>query len=247
MRTHAYVEYDAGALLCDVYPGEPGAGIVIYLHGGGFAVGDRATDASRVQSLAAHGLTVVVPDYRLVPHAVFPAQVDDVRAVIDWVRGHRADVGTDGRIGLWGASAGAVLATLTALGSDGDADIDVAAVVSWFGFSDIGAVAARSPLEASLLPPGPEQGFLSNATPERVRAASPINHVRADAPPHLIVHGDRDQIVAIDESRRFHEALTRAGAQSTLVTLGGAGHEDPRFDSPTMIAITAAFLRSHLA
>lgn len=259
MRTFEYATIGDQTLyldvhLADVRP-EADVGTVIYLHGGGFMVSDRSMDAGRVGALVAHGLTVVVPDYRLAPGASFPDQVDDVRTALEWVRNNLDTVGTTNpRIALWGASAGAVLAALAALpeGLDtGGAPDRVEAVVSWFGFSDIATSASRSPLEAAILPHGPEYALLGvedlAAAPELVRRASPLRHVGSGAPPFLIAHGDRDHVVSLVESQQLHDALIRAGASSTLMIVGGAGHEDPRFDEPDTIAITAAFLSSHLA
>ena len=255
MRTFEYSVTETQALSLDVYAPEGHAaghiGTVLYLHGGGFAVGDRAMDADRVRALTLHGLTVVVPDYRLAPVAKFPNQVDDVRAAVKWVREHADELGvTSSKVGLWGASAGAVLGALTALTARADDD-QVQAVASWFGFSDIETSASRSPLESAILPPGPEHALLGvddlARVPELVRQASPINHVTADAPPFLISHGDRDHVVDPSESLHLHQALTKAGARSTLLIQGGAGHEDPRFDAADNIAITAAFLRTHLS
>ncbi|GEE00797.1 hypothetical protein nbrc107696_45350 [Gordonia spumicola] len=242
VTTHAYVERASGSLLLDVHrPDRPSAGVVVYLHGGGFAAGDRAMDRPRVEAMVRHGLTVVVPDYRLAP-AAFPDPVDDVLEALAWIGDHPDEVGST-RIGLWGASAGAVLAGLAGLRGTVDA------VVSWFGFGDITTVAARSPLEEALLPPGPENALLGvddvRAHPDLMRAASPVHQVRADAPPFLIAHGDRDRMVDEREGRRLHDALTAVGARSTFVVLGGAGHEDPAFDEPTSIAMTAAFFTTH--
>ena len=79
-----------------------------------------------------------------------------------------------------------------------------------------------------------------------MRSASPLLRVTGDAPPFLIVHGDRDRVTPIGESAALHDALVRAGAQSTFVTLGGAGHESHTFDRPDHLAMTAAFLLQHL-
>lgn len=82
--------------------------------------------------------------------------------------------------------------------------------------------------------------------PERVRLASPLSWVRPAAPPFLISHGDQDRMVPIGESSALHRALVQASALSTLVVIGGAGHEDPLFDEPAHLAMTAAFLAAHL-
>lgn len=65
-------------------------------------------------------------------------------------------------------------------------------------------------------------------------------------PPFLIVHGDRDHVVAPSQGQALHDALSRAGANSSLILLGGAGHEGPEFDSPARLAMTAAWLRIKL-
>ena len=68
----------------------------------------------------------------------------------------------------------------------------------------------------------------------------------ASVPPFLIAHGDRDHIVLPSEGPALHHALVRAGAQSRFELLGGAGHEGARFDQPTSLALTAAWLRARL-
>ncbi|RSM90627.1 hypothetical protein DMH04_03970 [Kibdelosporangium aridum] len=68
----------------------------------------------------------------------------------------------------------------------------------------------------------------------------------ASASPFLIAHGDRDRIIPLTESLALHNALSRAGAQSRFELVGNAGHEDPAFDSPAVLATTAAWLRAVL-
>jgi acetyl esterase/lipase len=263
-----YAVVDAHTLHADLYLPEAAqpAPVVIYVHGGGWAVGSR-TDyaASRLSALAAMGLAVLSIDYRLVDAAHFPAQLHDVKAAIRWVRAHAGGLGVDARrVGIWGASAGAVLAALAGLtagrreweGNVGDHQehsSDVDAVVFWFGISDLLSTTTRSPLETELLPDGPEAAFLGLPTrtdiagdPHLARHASPLEWVHNNAPPFLIAHGDRDRIVPPSESLALHTALTRAGATSMLLTVGGAGHEDQAFDSTAHLAVTAAFLRSAL-
>lgn len=263
-----YAVIDGQALHADLYlpaTTQP-APVVIYVHGGGWAVGAR-TDyaATRLSVMAAMGLAVLSIDYRLVDAAHFPAQLHDVKAAIRWVKAHAAGLGVDaGRIGIWGASAGALLAALAGLtagrrdweghvGDHHEHTSDVHAVVSWFGISDLLSTASRSPLETELIPDGPEAAFVGLTAradiaddPQLARQASPLEWVHDGAPPFLIAHGDRDRIVSPSESQALHAALTRAGATSMLLTIGGAGHEDQAFDSTPHLAVTAAFLRSVL-
>jgi acetyl esterase/lipase len=230
--------------------------VVIYVHGGGFRFGSR-TDAavSRLSALAAHGIAVLSIDYRLAPAAVYPAPVEDLGAAVSWVRAHTEDLGVDGdRVGLWGASAGGLLASLAAL--DATPGAAVGAVVAWFPLTDLEAGAARSPLERAVVPFDFEAALLGITdvaeiasdprVAEQARRASPVRRTRPDSPPFLIAHGDRDRITPLSQSRALHEALVTAGASSTLVILGGSGHEGPEFDAPAHLALTASWLLATL-
>lgn len=263
-RDLAYAHVDGADLCLDIYrPDEPGTPVVVYVHGGGWTWGDRRTDgATRLAPLASYGVTVVSIDYRLAPHTVFPQQLHDVKGAVRWLRAHGARLGlATGRIGVWGASAGAYLGSMLAL-TDGDSLLEgavggnldrssaVQAVVHWFGQADLEASAARSELEARLLPFRFEADLLGTTDPaelvQRARAFDLLSRVSAQAPPFLIAHGDRDRIVPPSEGFALFHALGRAGARCRLELLGGAGHEDAQFNSPATLAGTAAWLRTVL-
>jgi len=262
-----YAAVDGQQLLADLYrPATELPPVVLYAHGGGFEAGSRSDDGKgRLAGLAAHGLAVLSIDYRLAPAAHFPAQLHDVKAAVRWVRARAPRLGIGGeQVGVWGASAGALLASLAGL-TPGQAGLDsdlgehldqssaVQAVVAWFGIADLLATASRSWLEAEILPFNFEAALLGvrsaaevSGAADRARKASPLTWVSADAPPFLIAHGDRDRIVPAAQSRTLHEALVRAGARSSLLLLGGAGHEDATFDAPANLAVTAGFLSAVL-
>jgi acetyl esterase/lipase len=259
-----YATVDEAELRLDIYrPAEPGTPVVVYVHGGGWTRSDKRADGpKRLAPLAAHGVTVVSVDYRLAPHAVFPQQLHDLKGVVRWLRINGARLGlATGRLGIWGASAGAYLGSLLAL-SEGDSALEgtvggnleqssaVQAVVHWFGQADLEASAARSELEARLLPFRFEADLLGIADPaelaERARGLSLLSRVSPQAPPFLIAHGDRDRIVPPSEGFSLHNALSHAGARSRFELLAGAGHEDTEFDSPATLAGTAAWLQAVL-
>lgn len=234
--------------------------VVLYLHGGGWQVGDKGADAKeRLERLASHGVAVASANYRLVPHATFPAQILDAKRAVAWLRENGRQLGlSTQRVGVWGASAGGYLASMLGV-TNHDAeladgfdpqDCRVDAVVDWFGQSDVRSNSVRSWLEKEILNPPFEQAFLNIDDPsedtELVRSASPLLRVTSSAPPFLIVHGDRDRVTPISESAALHDALVRAGVESTFITLGGAGHESHSFDRPDHLAMTAAFLIEHL-
>ena len=239
------------------------APVVLYVHGGGWRSGDKSDGAvDRLASLAAYGVTVASADYRLVPGAAFPDQLHDLKGAVRWLRANGPDLGLPTeRIGIWGASAGAYLASLLALtagqdefegtvGGNGGHSSAVQAVVHWFGQSDLLATGSRSDIERRLLPFAFEADLLGvtsvTQVPERARSVSLLTRVSAAAPPFLIAHGDRAHIVAPSEGKGLHDALSRAGAQTHFLLLGGAGHEGAEFDRPTNLALTAGWLRAAL-
>jgi len=258
-----FAEVGGRALELDLYRApQPDAPLVLYVHGGGWRSGDRTVDRHRVCALARHGVTVAAVDYRLVPAAALPDQVHDVKAAVRWLRANGTSLGlrTD-RIGAWGASAGAYLASLLGL-SAGDPELEgtvggnvdqssaVQAVVHWFGQADLLTAGSRTEIEARLLPFNFESGVLGLDSladdPERARRFGLLGRVTSSAPPFLIAHGDRDHVVAPAESQALHDAVSRAGARSHLLVVGGAGHEGAEFERPEILAMTAAWLRAEL-
>jgi acetyl esterase/lipase len=239
--------------------------VALYLHGGGWTAGHRRMDtARRAEIVAALGVGIASIDYRLGEPGRFPAAVHDVRGAVRWLRAHGAELGlATGRIGAWGSSAGGHLALVAALGRDADYEGDVGgnlehsssidAVVNFFAASDLVAKTARSPMERRVVAQGHEAAFLGlsgshgGGQAARIRAASPLALVHRAAPPVLSVHGDYDQVVPIAQSQRLHDALIAVGAPSTLVYLGGAGHEDPAFEQAFVLQLVASFLATTLS
>jgi acetyl esterase/lipase len=156
--------------------------------------------------LEQHGFVAQSARYRLSTQAPFPAQLEDVRAAVRRLRQEHEWVG------LWGFSAGAHLAALAGLTED------VQAVALGSPVTDLsipgGLVALDSEVTQLLLGGRNELAF----------TASPVNHVRADAPPFLIAHGTADASVPFEHARRMHAALRAAGARSELVAIEGADH-----------------------
>jgi len=261
---HVFATIGETTLGLDLYRAEPAdAPVVLYVHGGGWRSGDKADGATdRLAALAAYGVTVASANYRLRPGAEFPEQVHDLKGAIRWLRAHGRMLGlrTD-RIGIWGASAGAYLGSLLALtpgqerfegvvGGNLSKSSEVQAVVHWFGQSDLVASGSRTPIEARLLPFAFEAGLLGVSSVvdagDRARELSLLGRVSPAAPPFLIAHGDRDHVVAPSEGQALHDALSRAGADTQFLLLGGTGHEGSGFDQPAVLALTAAWLRAKL-
>jgi acetyl esterase/lipase len=226
-------------------------------------VGDKSDAvAERLMPIVASGFAVASVNYRLVPSVRYPSPVHDVKAAVRWLRANAAEYGLDpDRIAIGGVSAGGHLASLTAL-TAGDAQLEgdlgdhlgvssaVSAVVAYCPSSDFLLSGGRNALETQILPPPWSAALLGldriDDDPELARSASPRHRVHAGAPPHLILHGDRDAVFNHEESRVLHEALSAVGAQSIYVLIAGAGHEGPEFVAPAITAAVAGFLAEKL-
>jgi acetyl esterase/lipase len=234
--------------------------LVVFLHGGGWRVGSRsamgpmfaAWAPSPFAELAAAGFAVASLDYRLSGEAAFPAPLDDVRAGLSWLDDHAGELGlAGGRRALWGESAGGHLAALAALTGS-----DVGAVVDWYGPADLTALAPDAAATGiSITEPGApdsrEALLLGGPVadrPDAARAASPVAHVHAGAPPFLLRHGTADRFVPARQSERLADALRRVGAPVRVDLVEGADHMwlgDPHA-ARTAFDASVAFLTDHL-
>jgi acetyl esterase/lipase len=247
-------------------PSAPGqVPVVVWVHGGMWLFGSRLEGPgtrAACRALLERGVAVAQVEYRFSREILFPGCLHDVKAAVRWLRANAAEYGLDpDRIALGGASAGGHLASLAAL-TTGDAALEgdvgqhlgvssaVGAVVAYFPGSDLLLSGGRNELETRILPPPPTAALLGlqriDDDPELVRSASPRYRVHPGAPPHLVLHGDRDTMVNHEQGRLLHDALSSVGASSTFVLLGGAGHEGPEFVSPAITALVAGFLAEKL-
>ena len=194
-------------------PNRPAA---ILLHGGGLTAGSRRDGpvAALAKVLNQAGFAVFAIDYSLAPPHPYPAALDDVRRAVAFVRLHakRRWKIDPKRIALIGFEAGGYLANL--------ALPDVQAVVSLSAMSDLRGWPAPPALQNFLAPLIATRG-LEGALAE----ASPVMHIRTDAPPFLLIHGDADTQVPVVQSTHWQNALQAAGVRCNLILIGGGGHD----------------------
>lgn len=228
---------------------QPGAGphpVVVFVHGGGHVSGDKAGGglelllpfASRV------GYAVVAINYRLAPEFRHPAQVEDARLAVRWVRANSSRLHIDPRrLAVAGASAGGHIVTFLAFtacaGSPGAGDPVLrqscrpATVVNFFGTTDLRE--RNDLLLAALLGP--------DASPAVKAAASPITHISPDDPPTLSLHGTADALVPYAQSVALHHALAEAGVPNRLITIERGGHGFNWLTDPQAAVWQAALIR----
>lgn len=201
---------------------------VVYIHGGGFEGGEKPTD--QAVSFARNGFVGMAIEYRLSSVAKFPAAVHDCKTAIRWTRANAKKYGIDpDKIGVIGESAGGYLvAMMGTSGGDGYLEGDgpygeyessVQAVVDLFGPIDFAVMKDA--------PTGPVAKFLGKTAQEDLelaKKANPITYVDARDAPTLMIHGENDDLVPIEQSELLDDALAKAGVKTRLVSVKNAGH-----------------------
>jgi acetyl esterase/lipase len=215
--------------------------LIVWIHGGGWFQGNKSV--ARAAPFLKEGYAVAAINYRLSQHAVFPAQLEDCKAAIRFLRANAREYNIDpDRIGVWGESAGGHLAAL--VGTSGDvkglsgekpehADVSeaVCCVVDYFGPTDLGQLPAMAGEKVKYDPKaGPGvllTNFLGGSLDEKkelVKIANPLTYIKATSPAFLIVHGDADPIVPVGQSRILYEALKKAGVKADYLEIKKGGH-----------------------
>ncbi|MEG4987446.1 alpha/beta hydrolase [Microcoleus sp. BR0-C5] len=208
---------------------------IITLYGGAWQRGNPDYNQEFSRYMAAQGYCVVAIDYRHAPKYQFPAQLDDVQAALSYIKTHAADWEIDlARIALMGRSAGAHLAMLTAYDSS---VLPVRAVVNYYGPNDLirgyndppfpDAINVRAVLRAFL-------GGTPDELNELYRRASPINYIKPNLPPSLLVYAGRDHIVQPKFGRSLYERFRATGERAILLEIPWAEHAfDAVFNGPS--------------
>jgi len=255
-RDLAYVTNGHQRQKLDLYLPAQGTNLplVVWIHGGAWLAGSK--ERCRALPLLKDGFAVASINYRLSQHAIFPAQLEDCKAAVRWLRANAHAYGIDpDRIGVWGESAGGHLAAL--LGTTGDAtEFDtggnlnvssrVQAVCDWFGPTDFTQMNKFPAVQDHDAPDSPEARLIGGPIHEnkdKAQRANPITYVSKDDPPFLIMHGDKDRLVPLNQSELLAEALKRAGVQVTFRVVHGAGHG---FGAPEHFSLVRNFFIEHL-
>ena len=240
-RDLVYKTVNGAALTLDLYCPEKVSGpapVIVWIHGGAWRRGGKRKCPA--VALVPDGYAVASIDYRLSSTAPFPAQIEDCKAAVRWLRANAAKYNLDpDRIGVWGMSAGGHLAAL--LGTSGGVpelegsgdnmqySSRVQAVCAVAGPTNLPALTNVGPKRMSAI-----EGLLGGPLEKdkaKAIAASPIHYVSKDDPPFLIVHGEGDRVIPVEQSQRLYEALQKAGVNATLKILPQVGHQGVLMDA----------------
>ena len=177
-----------------------------------------------------------------------PAQIDDCRAAIRFLRANASKYGYDAtKIGVWGSSAGGHLVAL--LGTIGEGQDKVQAVVDWFGPTALRRMAMYPSRMDHNSPEAPEARLIGGPVqqnPDLAEKANPISYVSKDDPPFLIQHGDADPLVPMEQSELLRDALAKVGVPVELTIFHRAGHGGPQFQTPENLKKVSEFFQKYL-
>ncbi len=254
VRDVVYASPDRLELRADIYRPLASAGpfpAVLTVHGGSWRNGTKSRVGAISTRLARAGYLAVAIDYRLAPRYPFPAQLEDCKAAIRWMRANAERLRVDpGRIGAWGYSSGGNLVALLAV-TDPSAELE--------GYSDTpgapssrlqAAVAGAPPTDFRELPldaVGYEfwLGGTRRQVPQVYELASPVRYVTRDDPPMFFYHGSDDSLVPISNSETMVALLRRVGVTAELYAIEGAIHMDAGVN-PEAARAAVQFLDKHL-
>jgi acetyl esterase/lipase len=251
--------------------GAPGpVPVVVWIHGGGWFQGSRLPIPPGVSALCSRGYAVASIDYRLVPDAIWPAQLQDCKGAVRWLRAHADQYGLDpDRIAAWGESAGGQLAAMLGvtgglgtisigsvavdlegtMGGNSGLSSRVQAAVMWYGYSDL--LQLRFYPASTLHDPqgSPESKLVGGPiqkNPERTATASPASFVSPDDPPFLVMHGTIDNLVPFNQSEILTDALRAHGVPVSFVPVPNVGRGGSAFFSTANLQTVYQFLDARL-
>jgi len=248
-----YAERDSGPLKADLYipQGEGPFPGVLVVHGGAWYMGTRAQLSGFAQLLASRGMTAVAISYRFAPTHKFPAQIEDCKEAVRWMRTHTERLKIDPkRIGGFGYSAGAHLVALLGTtdpddGLEGNSGLENAPSTRLQA-----VVGGGTPCDFRTMPL--DLGMLSfwlggtrRQRAEQYRLASPAEFVSADDPPMFFFHGEKDDLVPISSPKTMCQSLKSVGVPSELYVVPDAGHVFAGMDR-TALEKSATFLTEML-
>lgn len=254
-----YATSDDRQLKLDLYlpNNKQSSKLIIWVHGGAWHRGSKAKPPVEVLN-GEYALASV--EYRLSGEATFPAQVHDIKAAIRFLRAHANKYGFErDRFAIWGASAGGHLASLVGL-TNNHAELEgnlgkythesssIELIIDCYGPTNFISILAqstnhglsvRAPALALLL------GGVIKSKMDQANLASPVNHVDKSDPPLLIMHGDQDIQVPINQSHELHGLYKESKRPVEFYVAHGIGHKQEVFKNKPGNEILMAFLKKY--
>lgn len=256
IKNIVYAHVDGKELALDLYlpAGKTDAPLVVWVHGGAWQFGNKEKVPTVFRD---HGFAIASLDFRASTAARFPANVHDIKAAIRFLRANASRYGYGARrIAIAGDSSGGHLAALVGVtnghaqleGKEGEyteSPSDVDAIISYYGASNLKTILSQStPHGLNVRTPALKYllGGLPDEVPDIAALASPVTHVDRNDPPLLLIHGDQDRQMPINQSHELHGAYRALGRDVQFHVVYGAGHGGNTFYSGDCLGVALAFL-----
>jgi acetyl esterase/lipase len=238
--------------------GEQKGPLLLWVHGGAWRSGSKSS--MPLKDLVCAGYPVASVEYRLSPVAKFPAQIHDLKAAIRFLRARAAEQDVDARtIIVAGDSAGGHLAALVGvsngeeklegkIGTHLEESSDVQGIISFYGAANLTTILSQSTAHGLKVRVPALDLFLGgqpDTVSELARLASPVLHVDKNDPPLLLLHGDQDPQMPINQAHELHGAYKAAGAKVDFEVIHGAAHGGKIFYDAKRLEVVTAFLKAH--
>jgi acetyl esterase/lipase len=241
--------------------------VVVLIHGGAFKMGDKRMETRNAEALVARGYAAASINYRLSGEAKFPAQIQDCKAAVRFLRANAAKYHLNpDKIGSWGASAGGNLSALLGTSSGvpelegkelGNAGFSsrVMASVDWFGpinflnmDKEAQALGFTIQTNSESSPESQLIGKAIQSAPELVKKANPTTYITKDDAAFFIQAGSMDRNIPYTQSRNFYEALKKVTGEEKVLfeLLEGAGHGGPKLAAPSNLKKVILFFDKYL-
>jgi acetyl esterase/lipase len=236
--------------------------LLVYIQGSAWRKQEIARNMIPLERIASRGYVVAVVEYRPSDIAPFPAQVQDAKTAIRFLRREAAAYRIDpDRVAVMGDSSGAHTAVLAGFTADrpeldtpdlGEYPCAVRCIVDYYGPTDVSRMCERPSTMDHISSDSPEGcmigGYDVLSHPEKVAPTVPMRYIgAAPLPPLLILHGSKDRLVPFNQSLLLYEAMRRAGQDVTLYRVEGADHGGPAFWAENTLSIVCGFLAQNLA
>ncbi len=230
--------------------------LVIWVHGGAWISNSKEGPGGR--SFLGRGYALASLNYRQSRHAKWPAQIIDLKAAVRWLRAHAGEYGLDPRhFGAFGMSSGGHMVAM--MGTAGENEFEqgenlgfssqVQVVADWFGPTDFLSISntpgsmrwgGNGDVDTQLL------GGFPSRNHELAESASVVHYVTTNTPPFVIVHGDKDPMVPLQQSQELVAALKKAGVPVEFHVIVGGGHGKPGFETPEVMGWLHDFFDKYL-